>query len=126
MTRKSFRSYGGITRAPDSRYLVAGAQLSQGGALMAVAYYNSDLTPDTSVGDQGIVTISVPVSTTLTNPTGVGLRAVYTPDGSRTVIIGSIHGQKAVMKADGTPAIDANGQKVYNDAEHIVVARIWN
>ncbi|MCL2776974.1 MAG: hypothetical protein FWD73_03145 [Polyangiaceae bacterium] len=98
----------GITRAPDGRYLVAGAQSSQDGLLMAVAYYNSDWTPDMSIGNQGIVTIPVP--TALTSPTGTGLRAVYTPDGSRTVVVGSISGANAAGDA----------------VEHLVVARIWN
>ncbi|MCL2776374.1 MAG: hypothetical protein FWD73_00105 [Polyangiaceae bacterium] len=85
---------GGITRAADGRYLVAGGQLQPAGNIfMAVAYYKSNLTRDTSIGNQdGIVPI--PVSTALTNPPngsvrGVGLRAVYIPDGSRTVVVAS-------------------------------------
>ncbi|MCL2778680.1 MAG: hypothetical protein FWD73_11800 [Polyangiaceae bacterium] len=99
----------GITRAPDGRYLVAGQHESGGNAFMDVAYYNSDLKPDMSIGNQGIVTIPV-FSTVLTNPTGIGLRAVYTLDGSRTMVVGSISG------------INAAGTNV----EHLVVARIWN
>ncbi|MCL2779212.1 MAG: delta-60 repeat domain-containing protein [Polyangiaceae bacterium] len=106
-------SGGGITRAPDGRYIVAGHQ-STSTTSMDVAYYNydnTDFTPDMTIGTQGIVNISIPKSTTLTNlTTGVGLRAVYTPDGSRTVVVGSIQGTNAA----GTPV------------QHFVVARIWN
>ncbi|MCL2779729.1 MAG: hypothetical protein FWD73_17190 [Polyangiaceae bacterium] len=100
----------GITRAPDGRYLVAGRQQASNSP-MAVAYYNSDLTLDKSIGDQGVVTIPIPASTTLTNPNAIGLRAVYMSDGSRTVVVGGIFGVDAVTKAS-----------VY----HLVVARIWN
>ncbi|MCL2779416.1 MAG: hypothetical protein FWD73_15590 [Polyangiaceae bacterium] len=101
-------SYTGITRAPDTRYLVAGQFQPAANASMDVAYYKSDLTSDTSVGNQnGIVTILV--HTDLANPTGTGLRAVYTPDGERTIVVGSISGTTA-------------GPYV----QHFVVARIWN
>lgn len=87
----------GITRAPDGGYLFAGSQAGN----MAVAYYNSNLKPDSSIGTQGVV--AIPVG-------GSGLRAVYTPDGSRTVVVGSMRG----TNADGTAV------------EHLVVARILN
>jgi hypothetical protein len=116
----------GITRALDGRYIVVGRQPLVGHTSMDVAYYNSDLTPDMSVGTQGIVNISILKSTILINPTGVGLRAVYTPDGSRTIVVGRIDGQKAAKNADGASQLDANGQPVYTDVEHFVVARIWN
>ena len=101
----------GITRAPapDNRYFVAGQYPPASNASMAVAYYNtSNLTPDTSIGNKGVITIPVP--TALTGPTGVGLRAVYMPDGMRTVVVGSMHGANTAGTA----------------VEHLVVARIWN
>ncbi|MCL2776959.1 MAG: delta-60 repeat domain-containing protein [Polyangiaceae bacterium] len=104
-------SGGGITRAPDGRYLVAGQYPPAGKNSMAVVYYsysNGGFTPDMSVGKQGVITI--PVSTALGYPAGVGLRAVYTPDGSSTVVVGSMQG----LNADGTAV------------EHLVVARILN
>ncbi|MCL2778459.1 MAG: hypothetical protein FWD73_10685, partial [Polyangiaceae bacterium] len=106
--------YYGITRAPDGRYLVAGHQSTASNDSMAVAYYNFDLTPDMSIGKQGVITI--PVSTVLTNPlgsslAGVGWRALYTPDSSQTVVVGSIRGLSAV-----SPLV----------VDHLVVARIWN
>ncbi|MCL2779660.1 MAG: hypothetical protein FWD73_16845 [Polyangiaceae bacterium] len=101
-----------ITRAPepDRRYLVAGQLQPAGNDSMAVVYYKSDLTPDTSIGDQGSGIVNIPVHTALTNSTGVGLRAVYMPDGERTVVVGSISG---VTATNATVA-------------HLVVARIWN
>jgi len=102
----------GITRASDSRYLVTGQLPLAGNDSMVVAYYKyntaSGFTPDTFIGNQGVV--NIPVSTALTNPTGIGLRAVYMPDGSRTVVVGSMLGTNAAG----------------NTVEHLVVARIWN
>jgi len=93
----------GITRVPDGRYLVAGGhEQPVGKNSMAVACYTSDLKPDTSIGKQGVAIM--PVSTTLSDygsERKIGLRAVYTPDGSRTVVVGRID-------------------------SHLVVARIWN
>ncbi|MCL2778457.1 MAG: hypothetical protein FWD73_10675 [Polyangiaceae bacterium] len=100
-----------ITRAPDGRYLVAGQYQdpTAGSDSMAVAYYTSDLQPDTSIGNQdGIVTI--PVSTALTDHYVYAMRAVYTPDGLRTVVVGSISG----------------GNAAGADVVRIIVARIWN
>ncbi|MCL2779039.1 MAG: hypothetical protein FWD73_13640 [Polyangiaceae bacterium] len=103
---------GGITRAPDGRYLVAGQYKDQatGNTSMVVAYYNSDLTPDMTMGNQGVVTIPIPISTPLASPILGGLRAVYTPDGSLTVVVGRISGKNAAGTA----------------VQHLVVARIWN
>ncbi|MCL2778681.1 MAG: hypothetical protein FWD73_11805 [Polyangiaceae bacterium] len=93
-----------ITRAPDNRYLALGrlqpASNASTNASMVVAYYTSDLKPDMSVGNHGIVTIPVSAAWIF------GLRAVYTPDGSRTVVVGRMPGGNLI--------------------EHLVVARIWN
>ncbi|MCL2779753.1 MAG: hypothetical protein FWD73_17310 [Polyangiaceae bacterium] len=75
---------------------------------IAVVYYNSDLTRDMSIGNQGIV--SIPVPTAWPYPIVTGLRAVYMPDGERTVVVGSVQGTNAA------------GATV----SHFVVARIWN
>ncbi|MCL2776768.1 MAG: delta-60 repeat domain-containing protein [Polyangiaceae bacterium] len=101
----------GITRTSNGRYLIAGQyeDSTTGNTSMAIVYYNSGLTIDTTIGDQnGIVTI--PVTTNLTGSNVTGLRAVYMPDNSRTVVVGSVSGKNA----DG------------NSVTHLVVARIWN
>ncbi|MCL2779717.1 MAG: hypothetical protein FWD73_17130 [Polyangiaceae bacterium] len=110
-TESTGSGYVGVTRAPapDNRYLIAGKYPPAGNASMAVVYYNSDLTPDTSMGNKGVITI--PVSTALTSPTGVGVRAVYTPDKQQTIVVGSMHGRNAATNTI---------------VEHFVVARIWN
>jgi hypothetical protein len=104
---------GSITRASDGRYLVAGQLQQAGNDSMAVAYYkyNSGFAPDTNIGDQSNNIVNIPVSTALTNPTGVGLHAVYTPDGLRIVVVGRMLLGK-----------NTDGKAV----EHFVVARIWN
>ena len=98
---------GGVTRAPDGHILVAGEKLPAGNSSMAVAYYKSDLTLDTLIGNQGIVTIPI----TLANTFGVGLRAIYTPDGQKTIVVGVAH------RTDG---------ETFVTSENLVVARIWN
>jgi hypothetical protein len=103
-----FTSAYSITRAPDGRYIVAGNQSS---ASMAVAYYKTDLTLDTSIGNQnGFISLSG--DTTLTNTSWYGVRAMYTPDGERTVVVGGLYGEDAINDPTG--------------ADHLVVARIWN
>ncbi|MCL2777333.1 MAG: hypothetical protein FWD73_04960 [Polyangiaceae bacterium] len=100
----------GITRAPDGRYLVVGGPPSGGLGSMVVAYYNYnfDWTPDTSIGKQGIV--NIPIYNPLSDPRVYGMRAMPMPDGSRTVVVGSIYG----------------GNAAGDTVEHFVVARIWN
>jgi uncharacterized delta-60 repeat protein len=105
---------GGVTRAPDGRYLVAGENTPAGNTSMAIAYYTSDLTPDPTIGTKGVITIPTKIAST----TGIGLRAVYTPDGSRTIVVGVEHGTRA--------ATDSANNPITVPTEHLVVARIWN
>lgn len=94
---------GGVMRMPDGHYLVTGESSLATASSMAIAFYNSDLTLDTSMGTNGVTLIP----TTIANTFGVGLRAIPSSDGQYTLVVGVAH------------RTDAN-------IEHLVVARLQN
>ncbi|MCL2724315.1 MAG: hypothetical protein FWD69_07750 [Polyangiaceae bacterium] len=78
----SFSQASGLTRTPDGHYLVAGGYVAPGSSAVsiAVAFHKSDLTLDTSLGNQGIAIVPNTVVYSIGTTFEAGLRAVPTLD----------------------------------------------
>ncbi|MCL2777209.1 MAG: delta-60 repeat domain-containing protein [Polyangiaceae bacterium] len=81
----------GLSRTQDGHYLVAGSYVPPGSSTssMTVAFHNSDLTLDTSLGDQGITV--VPNTGAYSLAYGLAydsVRAIPTLDGQHTIVVG--------------------------------------